>query len=66
MALKEKKNILRRAVSSDAVSIFTTSDPTPKEEFTHGACELPCTQQGDDSKPIKKHKDVLCRAQSQL
>ena len=48
------------AVPAVAASMFKSSDPTPKEEFAQGACELPRTSRGDDAKTIKKNKDVCC------
>ena len=48
------------AVIATAASMFKTSDPTPKEEFARGACELPRTSRGDDAKTIKKNKDACC------
>jgi len=44
-----------------AVSLmFKTADPTPKEELAQGACELPCTPQGDNPNIVKKKKDANC------
>ena len=47
------------AVSAVAASMFKSSDPTPKEEFAQGACEIPCTSREDDTKTVKKNKDVV-------
>ena len=48
------------AVPAVAASMFKSLDPTPKEEFAQGACELPRTSRGDDAKTIKKNKDACC------
>ena len=48
------------SVSSVAAvpSMFKTADPTPKKELAQGVCELPRTPRGDDTKTVKKNKDV--------
>ena len=64
--LRDLSPSLEMADDSDAAitvpavtaSMFKSLDPTPKEEFVQGACELPCTSQGEDAKTIKKNKDA--------
>ena len=48
------------AVPAGVASMLKSSDPTPREEFSQGACELPRTSQGDDAKITKKNKDACC------
>ena len=46
--------------TQDSSIIFKTSDLTPKEKLAQGACDLPRTSRGNDSKTIKKNKDTCC------